>query len=62
MSFILIKGTFHILGKEPDGDSVRFKANNKAHWKKLTTEDGKPVTKDITSKQMAPCKCIESKN
>lgn len=50
MSFIIIKGTFHILGKEPDGDSVRFKANNKALWKKLTTESGKPVTKDITSK------------
>lgn len=50
MSFILIKGTFHILGKEPDGDSVRFKAANKNLWKKLTTEGGKPVTKDITSK------------
>ncbi len=50
MSFILIKGTFHILGKQPDGDSVRFKATNKKLWKKLTTEDGKPVTKDLTSK------------
>jgi hypothetical protein len=50
MPFILIKGTFHILGKQPDGDSVRFKAKNKNLWKKLTTEDGKPVTKDLTSK------------
>jgi hypothetical protein len=50
MSFILIKGTFHILGKQPDGDSVRFKADNKIHWKKLTTETGIPITKDLTSK------------
>jgi endonuclease YncB( thermonuclease family) len=49
MSFILIKGTFHILGKQPDGDSVRFKPQNKNLLKKLTTEDGKPVTKDLTS-------------
>ena len=43
MSFILIKGTFHIVGKEPDGDSVRFKAKNRNLWKKLTTESGKPA-------------------
>lgn len=49
MPFILIKGTFHIVGKQPDGDSVRFKAANKNNWKKLTTESGKPVTKDITA-------------
>lgn len=50
MGFILVKGTFHILGKEPDGDSVRFKATNKNLWKRLTTESGKSITKDITSK------------
>lgn len=49
MPFILIKGTFHIVGKQPDGDSIRFKAANKNNWKKLSTESGKPVTKDITS-------------
>ncbi|MGQ0740044.1 MAG: hypothetical protein ACT4OJ_13415 [Bacteroidota bacterium] len=49
MPFTLIKGTFHVLGKQPDGDSIRFKANNKANWKKLTTEAGKPVTADLTS-------------
>ncbi|MFN8251782.1 MAG: thermonuclease family protein [Ferruginibacter sp.] len=49
MAFILIKGSFYILGKQPDGDSVRFKPNNKNLLKKLTTEDGKPVIKDLTS-------------
>lgn len=36
MSFYLIKGTFHVVGYEPDGDSMRFKAENKKYWKKLT--------------------------
>ncbi len=36
MSFILIKGTFHVKGYSPDGDSVRFKANDSAIWKKLS--------------------------
>jgi endonuclease YncB( thermonuclease family) len=40
MAYTLIKGTFHILNKEPDGDSVRFKAANPALWKKLSTQDG----------------------
>ena len=36
MPFVLIKGTFHIEGYSPDGDSVRFKADNKEHWAKLS--------------------------
>jgi hypothetical protein len=36
MSFTLIKGTFHVQGYSPDGDSVRFKARNPALWKKLS--------------------------
>ena len=39
MPFILIKGTFHVVGYAPDGDSVRFKADNAAHWEKI---DGTP--------------------
>ena len=49
MSFLLIKGTFHILGKQPDGDSIRFKPKNKSLLKKLTTEDGKKLSRDLTS-------------
>lgn len=36
MSFILIKGTFHVVGYSPDGDSIRFQANNLENWSKLS--------------------------
>jgi hypothetical protein len=36
MPFLVIKGTFHIVGYSPDGDSVRFRADNKEHWAKLS--------------------------
>lgn len=32
MTFHLIKGTFHVVGYSPDGDSIRFKANNPENW------------------------------
>ncbi|MEM7112640.1 MAG: hypothetical protein AAF614_09405 [Chloroflexota bacterium] len=38
MNFTLIKGTFHIVGFSPDGDSIRFKANNPANWNKIQTD------------------------
>lgn len=40
MPFTLIVGTFHIMRKSPDGDSMRFKANRKTNWSKLS---GPPV-------------------
>ncbi|MBN2510992.1 MAG: thermonuclease family protein [Spirochaetales bacterium] len=39
MSFKVIKGTFHITGYSPDGDSIRFKADNDNDWSLL--EGGK---------------------
>ena len=36
MSFVLIKGTFHVVGYSPDGDSIRFKAKDSSLWKKLS--------------------------
>jgi hypothetical protein len=36
MPFVIIKGTFHVEGYSPDGDSVRFMADNKEHWAKLS--------------------------
>lgn len=39
MPFILIKGTFHVVGYSPDGDSVKFKADNPDNWKKI---EGRP--------------------
>jgi hypothetical protein len=41
MPFIIIKGTFHVLGYSPDGDSIRFRADDEANWAKLS---GPPVT------------------
>ena len=38
MKYTLIKGTFHVVGYSPDGDSIKFKANNIAHWNKISTE------------------------
>ncbi|HCA26596.1 MAG TPA: nuclease [Betaproteobacteria bacterium] len=35
MSFTVIKGTFHVAGYSPDGDSIRFKAADAAHWNQL---------------------------
>ena len=32
MTFRVIQGTFHVVGYSPDGDSVRFKAQNEANW------------------------------
>ena len=36
MSFTLIKGTFHVIGYSPDGDSIRFNAKDPSLWKKLS--------------------------
>jgi len=36
MPFILIRGTYHIQGYSPDGDSIRFAAHDIANWRKLT--------------------------
>ena len=32
MPFRIIKGTFHVVGYSPDGDSIRFKAKNPKLW------------------------------
>lgn len=35
MPFLLIRGTFHVVGKSPDGDTLGFAAKKKSNWKKL---------------------------
>lgn len=32
MSFKVIKGTFHVTGYSPDGDSIRFQADDPSRW------------------------------
>lgn len=41
MPFYVIKGTFHVLGYSPDGDSIRFQADDETNWAKLS---GPPVS------------------
>jgi endonuclease YncB( thermonuclease family) len=36
MPFRIIKGTFHVVGYSPDGDSIRFKADNNDNWDLLS--------------------------
>jgi hypothetical protein len=48
MPFIVIKGTFHVVGFSPDGDSIRFKALDQASWGAL---EGIPVR--LNAKGMA---------
>jgi Micrococcal nuclease (thermonuclease) homologs len=36
MAFKIIYGTFHVVGYSPDGDSVRFLANESSNWDGLT--------------------------
>lgn len=40
MPFVVIKGTFHVEGYSPDGDSIRFRADDKELWSKLS---GRPA-------------------
>lgn len=41
MPFTLIKGTFHVVGYSPDGDSIRFQARDNQQWENLS---GPPVS------------------
>jgi endonuclease YncB( thermonuclease family) len=53
MGFLLIKGKFYILGYQPDGDSVKFKPDNKNLFKKLKTDTGKVGKVKVNNKGMA---------
>jgi len=46
MPFTAIKGTFHVVGYSPDGDSVRFKADNNSNWDALSGREVKLNSKD----------------
>lgn len=36
MPFFVVRGTFHIEGYSPDGDSVRFRAEDEGNWARLS--------------------------
>lgn len=46
MPFSVIKGTFHTEGYSPDGESVRFRADYKEHWAKLSGPPAELNAKD----------------
>ncbi len=46
----VIAGTFHVKGFQPDGDSIRFQANNPANWDFFTWET--PADKAAKKKQL----------
>lgn len=37
MPFVVIPGTYHVKGFEPDGDSIRFQPDDPADWDKIRT-------------------------
>ncbi len=43
MEYILIKGSYHVVGYSPDGDSLMFKADNPALWEKIITQDNEKL-------------------
>lgn len=45
MGFHVLKGTFHVVGYSPDGDSIRFKADEPEQWLKLEGRSVKPNRK-----------------
>ncbi len=36
--YTLIKGTYYVVGMSPDADSIKFRADNPAHWQQIKTE------------------------
>ncbi len=43
--FQIIKGTFHVRGFQPDGDSIRFKPERPSAWEALTWPSSKPKSR-----------------
>lgn len=41
MPFHVIRGTFHVVGYSPDGDSIRFEADNQDNWSLLAGPSAK---------------------
>jgi hypothetical protein len=39
VAYALIKGSYHVVGQSPDGDSLKFRATNASLWDKIETEN-----------------------
>lgn len=53
MVFILIKGKFFIVGYQPDGNSVKLKADKTEPFTKLITDNGTPCKVKLNNKGFA---------
>ncbi len=60
MPFTVIKGTFHTVGRSPDGDSLGFRALNPAHWAKLDGPPPKRNSQGITQLRFEAIDALES--
>ncbi|MBN8639701.1 MAG: hypothetical protein J0M07_30570 [Anaerolineae bacterium] len=47
MNFTLIKGRFYVVGYSPDGDSIKFKADNPQLWNTFETENRAELDKNL---------------
>ncbi|MCB9450936.1 MAG: hypothetical protein H6672_05820 [Anaerolineaceae bacterium] len=46
--YMLIKGTYYVVGMSPDADSIKFKADNPNLWQKIETENRKQFEEALT--------------
>ena len=53
MKYLLIKGSMHVVGYSPDGDSMMFKAANPALWDGLDKEDNELFLEKLTKENGA---------
>jgi hypothetical protein len=53
MKYLLIKGSMHVVGYSPDGDSMMFKADNPALWNGLDNENKEIFTEKLTKENGA---------
>jgi endonuclease YncB( thermonuclease family) len=58
--FTLIEGTFHVVGRSPDGDSLGFRASNPAHWAKLDGPPAKLNSQGITQLRFEAIDALET--
>ena len=60
MGFHVIRGTFHVVGYSPDGDSIRFKAADKTNWSLLAGPPAKLNGKDHAQLRLEAIDTLET--
>ncbi|NTU92847.1 MAG: hypothetical protein HGB29_01360 [Chlorobiaceae bacterium] len=60
MAYRIIKGTFHVRGYSPDGDSVRFRAFDENTWNFLTWNNRKEQQKEFKQLRFEGIDAVET--